>query len=89
MSNAIKFTHHGEVLLKAELESEDHNSKTIRFTVADTGIGIPAEKQKTIFSPFTQADSSTTRKYGGTGLGLSISTHLVAMMGGRIWLEAK
>jgi two-component system, sensor histidine kinase and response regulator len=89
VSNAIKFTHHGEVMLKAELESEDHNSKTIRFTVSDTGIGIPAEKQKTIFSPFTQADSSTTRKYGGTGLGLSISTHLVAMMRGRIWLESE
>ena len=89
VSNAIKFTHHGEVMLKAELESEDHNSKVIRFTVADTGIGIPAEKQKTIFSPFTQADSSTTRKYGGTGLGLSISTHLAAMMGGRIWLESE
>jgi len=89
VSNAIKFTHLGEVMLKAELESEDHNSKVIRFTVADTGIGIPAEKQKTIFSPFTQADSSTTRKYGGTGLGLSISTHLVAMMGGRIWLESE
>ena len=89
VSNAIKFTHHGEVMLKAELESEDHNSQVIRFTVADTGIGIPAEKQKTIFSPFTQADSSTTRKYGGTGLGLSISTHLAAMMGGRIWLESE
>jgi two-component system, sensor histidine kinase and response regulator len=89
VSNAIKFTHHGEVILKVELESEDHNSQVIRFSVADTGIGIPAEKQKTIFSPFTQADSSTTRKYGGTGLGLSISTHLVAMMGGRIWLESE
>jgi signal transduction histidine kinase/DNA-binding response OmpR family regulator len=89
VSNAIKFTHYGEVMLKAELQSEDHNSKVIRFTVADTGIGIPAEKQKTIFSPFTQADSSTTRKYGGTGLGLSISTHLVSMMGGRISLESE
>jgi two-component system, sensor histidine kinase and response regulator len=89
VSNAIKFTHQGEVMLKAELESEDHNGKVIRFTVADTGIGIPAEKQNTIFSPFTQADSSTTRKYGGTGLGLSISRHLTAMMGGRIWLESE
>jgi signal transduction histidine kinase/DNA-binding response OmpR family regulator/HPt (histidine-containing phosphotransfer) domain-containing protein len=89
VSNAIKFTHHGEVMLKAELESEDQNSKVIRFTVADTGIGIPAEKQKTVFMPFTQADSSTTRKYGGTGLGLSISRHLAGMMGGRIWLESE
>jgi signal transduction histidine kinase/DNA-binding response OmpR family regulator len=89
VSNAIKFTHHGEVMLKAELESEDRDSKVIWFTVADTGIGIPPAKQKTIFSPFTQADTSTTRKYGGTGLGLSISTHLVGMMGGRIWLESE
>jgi CheY-like chemotaxis protein len=61
----------------------------IQFTVADTGIGIPAGKQLSIFSPFTQADSSTTRKYGGTGLGLTISAHLVSMMGGRIWLDSE
>jgi two-component system sensor histidine kinase/response regulator len=89
VSNAIKFTHHGEVMLTVELESEEHDTKLVRFTVADTGIGIPADKQLSVFSPFTQADSSTTRKYGGTGLGLSISAHLVAMMGGRIWLESE
>ena len=89
VSNSIKFTHHGEVMLKVEVESEKHDKRVIRFTVSDTGIGIPAEKQKAIFSPFTQADSSTTRKYGGTGLGLSISTHLVSLMGGRIWLESE
>ncbi len=89
VSNAIKFTHHGEVMLKVEIEGEEHDTRVIRFTVADTGIGIPAEKQLSIFSPFTQADSSTTRKYGGTGLGLSISARLVSMMGGRIWLESE
>ena len=61
----------------------------VKFTVTDTGIGVPAEKRVSIFSPFTQADSSTTRKYGGTGLGLTISSRLVAMMGGRIWLESE
>jgi two-component system, sensor histidine kinase and response regulator len=89
MSNSIKFTHHGEVMLKLDLESEEYDTRVIRFTITDTGIGIPAEKQLSIFSPFTQADSSTTRKYGGTGLGLSISARLVAMMGGRIWLESE
>ena len=89
VSNAIKFTHHGEVMLKLELEREAQDKRVIRFTVADTGIGVPCEKQTSIFSPFTQADSSTTRKYGGTGLGLSISAHLVSMMGGRIWLQSE
>jgi two-component system, sensor histidine kinase and response regulator len=89
VSNAIKFTAHGEVALKVEIEAEDHESKVIKFTVADTGIGIPEEKQVSIFSPFTQADSSTTRKYGGTGLGLTISARIVAMMGGRIWLDSE
>jgi two-component system, sensor histidine kinase and response regulator len=89
VSNAIKFTHQGEVMLKAEVESEEDDMRVIKFTVADTGIGIPLEKQLSVFSPFTQADSSTTRKYGGTGLGLSISAHLVSMMGGRIWLDSE
>jgi two-component system, sensor histidine kinase and response regulator len=91
VSNAIKFTHQGEVMLKVELEREqkEHDSRLVRFSVSDTGIGIPAEKQSAIFSPFTQVDSSTTRKYGGTGLGLSISAQLVAMMGGRLWLESE
>jgi CheY-like chemotaxis protein len=88
VGNAIKFTHQGEVALRVALEKEDRDIKVVRFTVADTGIGIPSEKQKSIFDPFTQADSSTTRDYGGTGLGLAISAHLVSMMGGRIWLES-
>jgi two-component system, sensor histidine kinase and response regulator len=93
VSNAIKFTHEGEVMLKMELEIEEpdilSSSRVIRFTVADTGIGIPAAKQLSIFSPFTQADTSTTRKYGGTGLGLSISAQLISLMGGRIWVESE
>jgi two-component system sensor histidine kinase/response regulator len=89
VSNAIKFTDNGEVMLKAELESREQDEHTIRFTVSDTGIGIPQEKQKSIFSAFTQADSSTTRKYGGTGLGLTISARLASMMGGRIWLKSE
>ena len=86
VSNAIKFTPHGDVLVRAQLEKA---TGLVWFTVADTGIGISIDKQASIFSPFTQADSSTTRKYGGTGLGLTISAHLVRMMGGRIWLDSE
>jgi two-component system sensor histidine kinase/response regulator len=89
VSNAIKFTAHGEIALKAQIDAEDDDSRVIRFTVADTGIGVPEEKQEFIFAPFTQADSSTTREYGGTGLGLTICARMVAMMGGRIWLESE
>jgi PAS domain S-box-containing protein len=89
VGNAIKFTDEGEVAVKVRLEAEDGDSRILRFTVSDTGIGIPLEKQKSIFDPFSQADSSTTRKYGGTGLGLTISTRLVNMMGGKIWLESQ
>src|SRR5712691_4418183 len=89
VGNAIKFTDEGEVALKAQVEAEDGEDRILHFTVSDTGIGIPPEKQKVIFDPFTQADSSTTRKYGGSGLGLTISTRLVRMMGGEIWVESK
>jgi two-component system sensor histidine kinase/response regulator len=89
VSNAIKFTESGEVVLEAEMESQTREELSIRFSVSDTGIGIPLEMQQSIFSPFTQADTSTTRKYGGTGLGLTISARLVSMMGGRIWLESE
>jgi two-component system sensor histidine kinase/response regulator len=89
VGNAIKFTHEGEVTLRvACLEKNDQECK-LQFTVADTGIGIPAEKQKTIFEAFSQADTSTTRKYGGTGLGLTISTRLVELMSGKMWLESE
>ena len=89
VSNAIKFTHEGEVALKVQLETREGDDCILHFTVADTGIGVPLEKQKIIFDPFTQADSSTTRKYGGTGLGLTISARLVGMMGGKIWMESE
>ncbi|AXC13519.1 PAS/PAC sensor hybrid histidine kinase [Acidisarcina polymorpha] len=89
ISNAIKFTAAGEVALHVEAEKGEGLGCVLQFIVADTGIGISADKQLTIFSPFTQADSSTTRKFGGTGLGLTISARLASMMGGRIWLESE
>ncbi len=87
--NAIKFTDKGEVALKVQVEATHEHDHTLRFTVADSGIGIPKEKLQLIFAPFSQADSSTTRKYGGTGLGLTISSRLVEMMGGKIWVESE
>lgn len=89
VGNAIKFTDVGEVAIKVQLESREGAECVCRFTVADTGIGIPEDKRETIFDPFSQADTSTTRKYGGTGLGLTISTRLVRMMGGKIWVESE
>jgi signal transduction histidine kinase/DNA-binding response OmpR family regulator len=89
VGNAIKFTDKGEVALKVQLEGTDERDRTLRFTVADSGIGIPKEKLRVIFEPFSQADSSTTRKYGGTGLGLTISSRLVGMMEGKIWVESE
>ena len=89
VGNAIKFTDEGEVAVKARVESSEGRDFLLRFTVFDTGIGIPKEKRDAIFAPFTQADTSTTRKYGGTGLGLTISTRLVSMMGGAIWVDSE
>ena len=89
IGNAIKFTHQGEVALQVKAEADTAGTRILRITVADTGIGIPPEKQKFIFDPFTQADTSTTRNYGGTGLGLTISARLISMMGGKIWLESE
>jgi two-component system, sensor histidine kinase and response regulator len=89
IGNAIKFTALGEVQLKVKSEEAEGNERTLRFTVRDTGIGIPKEKQRAVFDPFSQADTSTTRKYGGTGLGLTISTRLVGMMGGKMWVESE
>jgi signal transduction histidine kinase/DNA-binding response OmpR family regulator len=89
VGNAIKFTHHGEVHLQVRIEDLVGDQAKLLFTVTDTGIGIPADKQKLIFNPFEQADTSTTRNYGGTGLGLAISGRLISMMGGRLWLESE
>src|SRR3989442_1035149 len=89
VGNAIKFANQGEVALRVKSDVPEGEELLLRFTVADTGIGIPREKQESIFEPFTQADASTTRKFGGTGLGLTISSRLVGMMGGKIWLESE
>jgi len=88
-ANAIKFTERGSVTLEAALESQSDSRLTVRFTVTDTGIGIRPEHAALIFSPFTQADDSTTRKYGGTGLGLTISKQLVELMGGTIGVDSR
>ena len=89
IGNAVKFTAKGQVALHVETVSEDENSIVLHIRVSDTGIGISRSRQEFIFNAFTQADSSTTRKYGGTGLGLAISSRLVQLMGGRIWLESE
>jgi CheY-like chemotaxis protein len=90
IGNAIKFTPEGQVAVRVEREGLGTGDRTIalRFSVSDTGIGIAPEDQNRIFSPFTQADASTTRRYGGTGMGLAISQRLVTLMGGRLWLES-
>ena len=89
VGNAIKFTEHGEISVRAEVAEWQSGSALLDFSVRDTGIGIPSDKLKTIFEPFMQADGSTTRRYGGTGLGLSISMRLVELMGGRFWVESE
>ena len=89
VENAIKFTPSGTIQVKAELCSLAEAEVGICFSVIDSGIGIPADKQALIFEAFAQADSSTTRQYGGTGLGLAICSQLVALMGGRLWVESQ
>jgi PAS domain S-box-containing protein len=88
IGNAIKFTAEGQVVISAEIERVENGICVLHFIVADTGIGIPEDKQKSIFDAFAQADSSTTREFGGTGLGLTITSQLVAMMGGEIWVNS-
>lgn len=89
IGNAIKFTELGEVVVIVENDPESKEPGGLRFTVSDTGIGIPADKIEAIFSNFMQVDSSTTRRYGGTGLGLAIVYRLVGLLGGRIWVESQ
>jgi CheY-like chemotaxis protein/HPt (histidine-containing phosphotransfer) domain-containing protein len=89
LGNAIKFTQSGEVTLRVTPDANPSVPAALRFTVSDTGIGIPEEKLGRVFERFTQADSSTTRRFGGSGLGLTISRRLVELMGGRIWVESE
>ncbi len=89
LSNSIKFTPKGEVIVNIALEEKLADKVRLHVRVRDTGIGIPADKLKLIFAPFTQADSTTTRIYGGTGLGLAITSQLVELMGGNIWVESE
>jgi signal transduction histidine kinase/streptogramin lyase len=88
IGNAIKFTECGWIAVETEIDSADDQSLMLHFTVADSGPGIPADKQQLIFDAFRQVDGSTTRKHGGTGLGLAISARLVQLMSGRIWVES-
>jgi CheY-like chemotaxis protein len=88
-NNAVKFTEKGEVVIRSALEQEDDKYPVIRFSVTDTGIGIPKDRMDRLFQSFSQVDASTTRRYGGTGLGLAISKELSGMMGGRIGVESE
>ncbi len=89
LGNAVKFTDTGEVVLDVAVEAASAEAVTLRFSVSDTGIGIAPEQQRQIFLAFTQADASTTRRFGGTGLGLAIASRLVELMNGRIWVESE
>jgi signal transduction histidine kinase/CheY-like chemotaxis protein/HPt (histidine-containing phosphotransfer) domain-containing protein len=89
VGNAIKFTADGHVLVHVRCEERHEDRVQLHFSVSDTGIGIPANKHTTIFEAFSQADGSTTRRFGGTGLGLTISSTLVRLMGGRIWVDSE
>jgi two-component system, sensor histidine kinase and response regulator len=89
VDNAIKFTNDGGIAIRIETDVKTADEISVHFAVEDSGIGIPQDKQQLIFEAFSQADNSTTRKYGGTGLGLSICSRLVGMMGGKIWVESE
>jgi signal transduction histidine kinase/ligand-binding sensor domain-containing protein/CheY-like chemotaxis protein len=89
LGNAVKFTKEGQILLQVGLEQMEDDRAVLRFSVSDTGVGIPMEKQLSIFDAFSQADNSVTRRFGGTGLGLAICRRIVKMMDGRIWVESE
>jgi signal transduction histidine kinase/CheY-like chemotaxis protein len=89
VGNALKFTVKGEIVVQAQLASQNADAMVVQFSVRDTGIGISVEQQQKIFEPFAQGDTSTTRKYGGTGLGLTVCLRLVEMMGGRVWVVSE
>lgn len=88
LGNAVKFTDKGAVILRVEAERHYIDRVLLRFSVSDTGMGIPRDKQKAIFEAFSQGDTSVTRRFGGTGLGLAICARLVSLMGGRMWVES-
>ena len=88
VGNALKFTEEGRVIVTVDMEERTDDEALLHITVADTGIGVPPDRQAAIFEAFTQADGSTARSHGGTGLGLTISRRFVEMMGGRLWLES-
>jgi CheY-like chemotaxis protein len=88
-NNAVKFTEQGDIVISVEVVEQDDKAAKLHFAVRDTGVGMTAEQQKKLFQSFSQADTSTTRKYGGTGLGLAISKQLTEMMGGEIWVESE
>ena len=89
VNNSLKFTEKGEICISVTRTAADESSLELQFAVKDTGIGIPADRIDALFKPFSQVDSSTTRKYGGTGLGLAICARLSQLMGGRIWVESR
>jgi two-component system, sensor histidine kinase and response regulator len=89
VGNSLKFTDRGEIEVSVQIEAQTVEGPMIRFSVRDSGIGIPVDKQNKIFGAFSQADSSTTRKYGGTGLGLTIAGQLAGLMGGKLWVESE
>jgi signal transduction histidine kinase/DNA-binding response OmpR family regulator len=89
VGNSIKFTEHGEIVVSVDRETETAEAVRLHFSIRDTGVGIPKEKQKEIFEPFAQADGSMARRYGGSGLGLAICSRLLELMNGRIWVESE
>ncbi len=89
VSNAIKFTHHGSIRVESRQVMQEGATAVLEYAVTDTGIGVPADKQHLLFKPFSQTDSSTTRKYGGSGLGLSIVHAMATLMGGEVGVQSE